>query len=226
MHFNSAERNELTPVFEFPKYNLWEESEQGFLKAYLNTLRKVLFNTREFFNNTTALQGWLMPLLFGVISEILGMFFNIMYSKGGISSYGEFFRFIGNIQSHQFFIISSLALFLYFPLATLFLHIGVFILGGKGGLNRTFRVLTYSSSASILYAIPYIGALLSLIFRIVIILKGYRIFHEFSILRGITALLVPPALLLVMILLLFLIPLAIVGAGFLKNFIEFIQFFG
>lgn len=226
MHFNSAERNELTPVFEFPKYNLWEEGEYGFLRAYFDTLRKVLFNSREFFNNSTVSHGWLMPLLFGVISEILGMFFNILYSRSGILSYGEFFRFFGDVHPPQFFIISSLALFLYFPLATLFLHIGVFILGGRGGLNRTFRVLTYSSSASTLYVIPYIGTLLSFIFRIVIILKGYRIFHEFSVLRGIAALLLPPVLFFVMILLVLLIPLAIVGAGFLKNFIEFMQFFG
>jgi hypothetical protein len=226
MHFNSAERNELTPVFDFPKYNLWEEGEEGFLKAYINTLGKVLFRTGEFFSNSKDLKGWLMPLLFGVISESIGMFFNIVYSKAAISNYGEFFRFIGGIQSHNFFLISSLALLLYFPLAALFMHIGVFILGGVGGLNRTFRVLTYSSSASILYVIPYAGALFSFIFRIYIILKGYKVFHEFSILRSISALLVPPVLLFIVILLLFLIPLAIVGAGFLKNFIDLMQIFG
>ncbi len=226
MHFNIAERNESTPIFNLPKYNLWEEGEQGFLRAYINTLRKVFFNTKEFFNNMTALQGWLMPLLFGVISEMLGMFFNILYSKSEISSYGYFFRFMSDIPSHQFFLSASLALFIYFPLATLFLHIGVFILGGSGGINKTFRALTYSSSASLLHVIPYLGTLLSFLFRIVIILRAYRIFHGFSILRGVTALLLPHLLLFIIILLLFLIPLAVVGAGVLKNFIDFMQIFG
>ncbi len=226
MHFNIAERNESIPIFNLPKYNLWEEGDKGFLRAYINTLKKALFNTKEFFNNMTALYGWLKPLLFGVISEMLGMFFYILYSKPGISSYSYFFRFTSDIPSHQFFLSASLALFIYFPLATLFLHLGVFILGGRGGINRTFRVLTYSSSSSLFYAIPYAGTLLSFIFRILIILKGYRIFHKFSTLRGITALLLPPLLLLSMILLFLLIPLAVVGAGFLKNFIDFIQIFG
>lgn len=225
MHFNRAERNELRPVFDFPKYNLWEEGEGGFIHSYFSTLKKVLLKPSEFFIKTSSLRGWLMPLLFGVISESIGLIFALIYTEDNVFSSGGFLRIGGDLSPPQIFLIATIAFFFYFPVVTLFLHTGVFILGGRGGIQKTFRVLAYSSASAPLYAIPYAGSVLAFISRIIIILKGYRVLHEFSLSRAFSALILPPLLLLFIFLLILLIPLAVIGAGFLKNFIDFMQLF-
>jgi len=222
-HFNISERNELPPFFDLPKYNLWEEGDKGILVSYFSTWSRVLFKSEEFFKRSLQ-TGWVMPLLFGVISEVIGLFFYLIYHKSGELNYGAVFRLMGNIDSPGFFLLSAIAFLFYFPIVSLFLHSGAFILGGKGGLNRTFRVVTYSSASSVFYAIPYIGVFLSFLFRILVMIRGFRVYHDFSTARSIFALLLPTILLVAILLFVLLIPLAIVGAGFLKNFLEFMKF--
>lgn len=226
MHFNIAERNELKPVFDFPKYNLWEEGEGGFIHSYFSTLKKILFKPSEFFMKTSSLKGWFMPLLFGVISESIGLIFALIYAEENVFSSGGFLRIGGDLSPPQIFLMATIAFFIYFPVITLFLHTGVFILGGRGGIQKTFRILTYSSASALLYAIPYAGSILAFIYRILIILKGYRVLHEFSLPRAFSALILPPLLVLFIFVIILLIPLALLGVGFLKNFIDFMQIFG
>lgn len=223
MHFNTAEKNELTPVFEFYQPNLWESGNRGFLASYFGSVRKILFSPTEFFMSGSAKRQWLMPMLFALFSEITGLLFNMLYS---VNDYGVVFHYTGDLSSYQLFVLSPLVFTLSYLILIPILHLGVFVLGGKGGLYSTYRVFAYSSAASLFYCIPYAGSTLSFLFRIMILLKGYRTLHGFSVLRGISALILPWVLLGILLAFVVLIPFALLGAGMLKNLFEFLSITG
>ena len=222
MDINTAEKNDSIPVIRLPSANTWEEGEAGFIISYLKTLRQLLFSPTDFFIRTSGLKGWIMPVLFAVLCDMTGFLLIIIYGHNTLESLG-YFKFYSNISLPWLFVASPLFIIIGYIFGAIILHASVIILGGKGGINKTLRIVTYSAASSVLHVLPYGSNLFSFIFRIAITIKGLKALHNFSAARAVFAILMPFIGLFALGILIVLIPLSIIGASFLKELLEFIR---
>ncbi|MBM4339897.1 MAG: hypothetical protein FJ110_10160 [Deltaproteobacteria bacterium] len=176
------------------KFSPWESGE-GFFGAYLRTTKEALFSPTRFFKKVAAGEGYWSPLIFGIISGIIGF---------GISMIYQWFFFSAFIPPQVFaFIPYSLILTLCLigiPLmatSSIFVgsaitHLCVMIVGGnKKGFQATFRAISYSFCAHLFDIIPFIGSFIGSIYMIILIIFGVREGHAMSTGRAVLAVLLP-----------------------------------
>jgi hypothetical protein len=176
------------------RYCAWEDREnQGTVKAYIETASRCLVNPTHFFANLPLDAGYGNPLLFGVMSVVVGaVFTSIWYSilRGGLGSVGLF----GLVFTISFTFVGAL---IVVPITILFWSLithGLLALfgGAKSGFQATLRVISYSSVTSVFSAIPVVGTVASLwVFYLEIV--GIRETHETSTSKAAAAVLVLPA---------------------------------
>lgn len=166
----------------------WENrKELGIINAFLQTAKQVLFKPEEFFSNLEIKDSYLSPFYFWFITffcqSIVQVLYKILFeNKRGVSE-----------NSHVPMAILVLSPLLIFIGAGI-LHLGVLICRGKGGFKGTFNVLAYASVAGLFSIIPFIGALISGIWCIILIIIGFKKVHNFSTSRAILAYLGVPIL--------------------------------
>ena len=77
------------------------------------------------------------------------------------------------------------------------LHLFVLLVGAArtsaSGFEGTFRVVAYASTASIAQVIPFVGGLISLVWWIVLAVKGIQRMHRTTSGRAVAAVLLPMA---------------------------------
>lgn len=177
----------------------WEDRKKiGFFSSLWQTWVQVMFSPQEFFARMPVSGGIGAPLSFaiilGMISLILG-FPSSMITRAPMLEEGSAL-FQGGLES---FLALFLILLLFSPILISIsyfvlggiLHLGVLILGGRGGYEATFRVLTYCASTNVFQAIPFIGGLVSGIYGFILIALGFKSAHNFSTARAVFAILFP-----------------------------------
>jgi hypothetical protein len=92
-------------------------------------------------------------------------------------------------------------------------HIFVILVGGKGGLKRTAKVMAYVSTINILTSIPLIG-LLAWFYGLYLTWVGFKTQHNLTGMRAAIAILIPIILVLILIILLIIV----IGAAALAAF--------
>ncbi len=177
----------------------WEDRKNiGFFSSLWQTWVQVMFSPQDFFTRMPIGGGIGAPLgfaiIFGIISLILG-FPSGMITQAPMLEEGPIL-FQGGLES---FLKFSLIILLfspiwislsYFIMGGIF-HLGVLILGGRGGYEGTFRVLTYSVSANVFQGIPFIGGLISGIYGLILFTIGFKNVHNFSSARAVFSILFP-----------------------------------
>ncbi len=177
----------------------WEDRKNiGFFSSLWQTWVQVMFSPQEFFARMPISGGIGAPLSFAIILGMLSLILGLpssMITQAPMLEEGSVL-FQGGLES---FLKFSLILLLfspiwisifYFILGGIF-HLGVLILGGRGGYEGTFRVLTYCASANVFQGIPFIGGLISGIYGLILTVLGFKNVHNFSTARAIFAILFP-----------------------------------
>lgn len=176
------------------KVSPWE-SGGGFFWAYMRTTKEALFSPTRFFKKVSAGEGYWSPLIYGIISGIIGV---------GVSLVFQWFLFSAFIppQIHAFIpynLILTLSL-IGIPLmvaSSIFIgsaitHLCLMIVGGnKKGYQATFRAISYSYCAQLFNVVPFIGSFVGSVYMIILIIIGVREGHGVSTGKSVLAVLLP-----------------------------------
>ena len=167
----------------------WEDrGDYGTLNAYFQTATKCLVTPKKFFSTLPRQGGFLNPILFGIMTMVVGavlaiLWVNLYYSAIGLIG---FFIIMARVILYAFIAI-PIVLFVW----TGILHLCLLLVGGANeGYQGTFRVVSYSSVTSLFNAIPVVGAIASL-WGIALTVIGLREVHNTSAGRSVAAVLIP-----------------------------------
>jgi hypothetical protein len=172
----------------------WESGE-GFFRAFYRTTRDVLFSPTQFFKKFAAGEGYLSPLIYGVITGVIGVGVTIFWTW-------LFLARLLPIERLLPFQFSTALLGILIPLpfqmalsiliGSFITHLCLMIVGGNNsGFRTTFRVMSYSFSANILGIIPFIGAPIGGIYFLILTILGVREGHEISTGKAVLAVFLP-----------------------------------
>ena len=171
-------------------YCPWEDQEKlGFLPGFYLTLKESLFEAKEFFSAMPRSNGFLLPLLYALIIQTLGVMFTFFWAFVTENPILEKVALTGN---HA--ILAALAfpviLFLLVFIMAVLLHVSLIIVGGvKEDFEATFRVSCYSSGPELFNLIPIIGGFIAFFWKIYITVIGLREVHGTSSGKAIVAVL-------------------------------------
>ena len=203
------------------KISPWE-SGGGFFWAYMRTTKEALFSPTRFFKKVSAGEGYWSPLIYGIISGIIGF---------GVSLVYQWFLFSAFIppQIHALIpynLILTLSL-IGIPLmvaSSIFIgsaitHLCLMIVGGnKSGYQATFRAISYSYCAHLFDIVPFIGSFIGSVYMIILIIFGVREGHGISTGKSALAVLLPLIVVLGLgILAAILLPMFLGGLGLFRG---------
>ena len=159
--------------------NPWQDRDSiGFFKAIGLTIKQVLLKPGQFFDNLVAQDS---------IKEAFLFYYVVSWSIVVLSMIVDGFLKPEKHGVLSILFVSIFALVLVPIMAfvgTGFMHLGVMLLGVKGGFKGTFNVLAYNSSSGIFYLIPFIGPIIGGIWGIIVGVIGFKRVHKFSTVRA------------------------------------------
>jgi hypothetical protein len=172
----------------------WEQrKELGFFKALWETWIEVLFSPKLFFRKRSLTPSLWTPLLYAMILGTLAAIFEIPSLFGYVNYFPQWG--VPDKVLKQWSTGSLITAPLWIALGTWVMagiyHVGIALLGGKGGYGATFRTFCYATSASVFGVIPWIGGLIASIYTFYLYLEGFQQYHQLSRGRAIGALLLP-----------------------------------
>ncbi len=203
------------------KISPWE-SGRGFFLAYTRTPKEALFSPTRFLKKVSAGEGYWSPLIYGIISGIIGF---------GVSLVYQWFLFSAFIppQIHALIpynLILTLSL-IGIPLmviSSIFIgsaitHLCLMIVGGnKSGYQSTFRAISYSYCAHLFDIVPFIGSFVGSVYMIILIIFGVREGHRITTGKAVLAVLLPLIVVLGLgILAAILLPMFLGGLGLFRG---------
>lgn len=177
------------PSFE---YCPWEDQENlGFASGYYLTLRESLFNAEEFFSRMPRSNGFLLPLMYALIIQTLGLMFSIFWAFLTENPFLEQLDLTG-YRSILAGLLIPVFVFLGIVVWAGILHISLIIVGGLNeDFEATFRVGCYSSGPELFNLIPLIGVFIAFFWKIYISIIGLREVHGTSTGKAAAAVLLP-----------------------------------
>ena len=197
------------------------ESGEGFIGAFLKTIREALFSPTRFFKKVATGEGYWTPLIYGIITGIIGRFADFFWAWLVVIPFlpPSIRNFLAISYTFALMIIIfSMPLWVAF---SILLWSGVthfcliIVRGSKKGFEGTFRAISYSYSARLFHIVPFIGSTIGFVYRIVLAIIGVREAHGITTGRALIAILLP-----------LIVVVGIVIAILLPLFIRTIGFFG
>ena len=197
------------------------ESEAGFFGAFFRTTKDVLFSPIQFFRKSAAGEGYGFPVIYGLITGIIGMGGTVVWQY---ILFTQLFHFwIPPDIPYSFELLAAtlalpLAVLVFIFLGTAVTHICLTIVGGnKMGFRQTFRAMSYSYAAQLFAIIPFIGGTLGSIYTLILFIIGVKEGHGISTARAILAVLFPFIVVVI---------LGIIAAIFIPLFVGSLGIFG
>jgi hypothetical protein len=175
------------------EYTPWE-SGGGFIGAFLKTTQEVLFSPGRFFKKISSGEGYWAPLIYGLITGIIGQGAAIFWLWLLAAQFIPMDRlpFQYSISILQIIVPlpfqEAIAIFIGSGIIHLCLMI---VRGNKSGYKTTFRSIAYSYSAYLFGVIPFIGLLFGGIYAIILTIIGVREGHGISTGKAVLAVLLP-----------------------------------
>jgi hypothetical protein len=176
------------------KVSPWE-SGGGFFWAYMRTTKEALFSPVQFFKKVAAGEGYWSPLIYGIISGIIGFGVAMLYQWLLFSAFIP--PQIHALIPYNLFLILSLIGIPLMATSSIFIgsaitHLCVMIVGGnKKGFQATFRAISYSFCAHLFDIVPFIGSFIGSVYMIVLIIFGVREGQGISTGKAVLAVLLP-----------------------------------
>lgn len=166
----------------------WETTEafSNPLSSLINTLTESFFNTESFFKKvtkgTTIKPAW----FFGVITGSFGIFASFVWSFF-TSNYTP-----DKTISPSSLVLTPLIITMQLFAVTFYCQlIFSFLRQNKSSMKSTFRIVAYSQSAMILYAIPFLGSILSPVLWFYMLVTGLHHANSVGKLKTILILIFP-----------------------------------
>ncbi len=78
-------------------------------------------------------------------------------------------------------------------------HLFVVLLDGDGGFKGTFHVLAYSGIANLFHAIPFVGAIIGIVWGMVICVIGAKRVHKFNTTEAVIAFVIPTVIIAIIV---------------------------
>jgi len=173
------------------KYCPWEDMERlGFFKAFLTTLREVLFSPTRFYSRMPTSRGFMNPMIFALILGVLGGVLGLAWQQAFIPPPEQ-------LPGGAIFLVGITIALPLVVLVILFLgsaitHLCLMVVGGnRRGFEATFRVLAYSWATQVFTLVPLVGAFIIPIYALVIEIIGLRESHGIGSGRAALAALLP-----------------------------------
>ncbi len=171
------------------------ESEMGFFGAFFRTTRDVLFSPVQFFRKSTPGEGYGFPLIYGLITGIIGMGGSMVWQYMFFSE----FLHIGipkdlpyGLHIMTVTVAMPIIVLLLIFVWTVITHICLILVGGnKMGFQQTFRARAFSYGAKLFGIIPIVGDMVGFVYTIVLFIIGIRECHGTSTARAFLAVLFP-----------------------------------
>lgn len=176
------------------EYTPWESGE-GFIAAFLRTTQEVLFSPTKFFKKVAAGEGYWSPFIFAMISGIIGcgavLLWQWLFLSGMVPPQ------IRSVTTYSLFLVFAIILIPFWVAFSIVvgsgvIHLCVMIVGGnRKGFEATFRVISYSHSATLFYIVPLIGTFVGGIYLMILAILGVREGHGISTGKAVLAVLLP-----------------------------------
>ncbi len=181
------------------------------LRAFIETVKLFVTRPDEAWRITPERGGLQSPLLFGLIVSFVGAAIAFVYRWIFISPWvrmfpGAMYRRWGWAMGRRpagcaivvWPFMAAITILIGFFIVAAVLHLFVLIVGAArasaSGFEGTFRVVAYSSVASLAQVIPIFGGLIAFVWWIVLAVKGITRLHRTTTGRALAAVLVPMAL--------------------------------
>lgn len=141
---------------------------------------------------------FILYLLYSILDILVRIFFGNLI----ISLMGEYAMISANAGTEEIIMSSIYDVVYVIPVIFIggaFLEVGVYIVGGRMGLNQTIKAMLYSSTPSLLFGWVPVLNIIAGIWSIVLNIIGIREFHDISSERAFLAMTIPIILLLLII---------------------------
>jgi hypothetical protein len=175
-------------------FSPWE-SGGGFFWAFMRTARDALFSPTQFFKKVAAGEGYWSPLIYGLITGIIGFGVSILWQWLFLSQFipTQMLSFIPYSLSLTFIIIGMPLMVIFSILVgSIVTHFCLIIVGGnKSGFEATFRIVSFSYCAHLFDIVPLIGSFIGSIYMLILIIIGVREGHGIPTGKAILAVLLP-----------------------------------
>jgi hypothetical protein len=196
----------------------WEELEtHGVVSAFVNTLRRCLMDPRDFFNTLSESGGSRSAWLYALIVGSIGSIFSFVWTYALIRPLLAYFPVLDDFGVDS---AASTASLIFTPLIVsakvgffaLYFQFLLFLFHrDRRGISATFKVVCYSQSAAIFNLIPVFGSIISPLWTLYLLARGFNKTHTMSMAKAFSIILLP-LILGIAALVLFA---ALISAGFL-----------
>jgi hypothetical protein len=209
-------------VREIPKEELppWESGEE-FIGAFFQTIRESLFSPTRFFKKISSGEGYWSPLIYGLITGIIGQGAAIFWVWLFMAQFIPLDRipFRYSISILQIIVPLPFQEAIRIFIGSAIIHLCLMIVGGNNsGYKTTFRAISYSNSAYLFGIIPFIGLIIGGIYTFILTIIGVREGHEISTGKSILAVILPVIVLFGLIFAVFLLVMMFFGStGFFSG---------
>jgi hypothetical protein len=194
---NENARIESSNGYARPKleYCPWEDQEElGFAQGFYLTVKESMFGAERFFGRMPKSNGYLLPLLYALIIQTLGVMFSYIWAFVTGNPLLEQFNLTGDRSLIVGLAVPPLV-FLGVALWAAILHLALFLVGGANeDFEVTFRVGCYSSGPELLNLVPVVGGFVAFVWKIYITIVGLREAHRISMIRASAAVVIPTLL--------------------------------
>ena len=200
------------------EYTPWESGE-GFIKAFYRTTLDSLFSPSRFFKKISFGEGYWSPLIYGLITGIIGngcaIFWIWLFMAQMIPMDRIPFQYslsiLQTIVPLPFY--QAVAIFI----GSAIIHLCLMIVkGNNNGYKTTFRAISYSYSGYLFGIIPFIGLIIGGIYTSILTIIGVKEGHGISTGKAVLAVLLPAIVIFGLIFIAILVAVMFVGSmGFL-----------
>lgn len=188
----------------------WDRAGGGsFVNAFIETVKKSIFNPMEYFEEVRLGQGYIRPLIFATIISILVFIAAAAYQAGfqalaigmDVASKvkGVFSPFLAISAPFTVLFLAGAVLIgvPLFTVAVTFIqaavcHLCLTIVGaGERGYWGTFRTMCYASGPQVFQLFPVFGGFIGPMWQLAITVIGFRVVHNTSYSRSAVAVFLP-----------------------------------
>jgi hypothetical protein len=222
VQFQEMARSVEGQVREISKeeYTPWESGE-GFFKAFFQTTREVLFSPTKFFKKISFGEGYWAPLIYGLITGIIGNGFTIFWLWLFMAQFIPMDRipFQYSLSILQLIIPLPFQQAIFMFIGSAIIHLCLMIVrGNNNGYKTTFRAISYSYSGYLFGIIPFIGMIIGGIYAFILTIIGVREGHEISTGKAILAVLLPAIVIFGLVFIAILVVMMFIGSmGFFSG---------
>jgi hypothetical protein len=196
------------------EYTPWESGE-GFIGAFFKTTQEVLFSPTKFFEKAAAGEGYWSPLIYGLITGIIGNGCAILWFWLFMAQLIPMDRipFQHSLSILRLIIPLPFQLAIAIFIGSAIIHLCLIVVGGnKQGYKTTFRAVCYSYGAQLFNIVPFIGSLIGFIYMIILFILGVREGQGIGTGKAVLAILLPMIVIFGLIIIAIVLAVMFVGS--------------